>query len=219
MFKRLFGGAEPDRQGLEEVPVSSLSPNAKASPLRKSVMAERGEFTLNPEPVIKKEAEKRPLRTFRRLRDMLQQLPASMINRVREIDSILGSTCAETHRLLVVMLTELMSQNEDNAIFVPDSEEWDAWYRAVTTRCVDFRRGIKEKTLELIGRLDFPKRDAGRLNAIVEARPGELEALTGMDKLEDIKSNLFDVALLLGPQKEQSIIQSVLDEPIRVSSS
>lgn len=206
MFKRLFGGVEPEKILAAEI----------FTPVIPVKNGDKGELTLTTESVSRQDADRRPTRTFHRLRDMANQLPGGMLNRVREIAYTLAQTCAETHRLLVVILTEVLAQNENNKLFLDQSEDWEVWFRGFSSRATDYRKGTREKVLELVGRLEYDKKDAGRLNALVEAKPGEMEMFTGLTGMEDIKTILADIGVLLGRENETSLSKGVIDEPVRV---
>lgn len=155
---------------------------------------------------------------FRRLRDVYKNLPPHFSNRIKEIDFSLALTVVESHKMLVLILNELFNQNQDNKLFLEQSQEWETWYTKLERMGVEYRRNVKEMMRDLVGMLNYEGKDPARLNSLVEAKPGDIELLTGLDKIEDIKSNLIDVAVLLGRDSESRIVQNILDEPVRVNS-
>ena len=154
--------------------------------------------------------------SFRRLRDVYGTLPEHFANRIKEIDHCLGQTLAETHKTLVLIISELFRQNAENPLFIESSQEWQDWYERLERSNLEFRKNNKVMIHELLGQLKYKDKDVNRLNQIIEARPGEIEQLTGLDKIEDLKSNLIDIATILGKDSENKIVQNITDEPVRV---
>lgn len=157
------------------------------------------------------------IKTFRRLKDVYNQLPQHFMERIRLIDYCLGTTSTETHKLLTLIFYELYGQNEDHALFLESSPEWEEWYSGFDKLCTNFRRSVKEKIHQLVSGLNYEEKNVDRLNTIVESKPGTFEQLTGLDKIEDIKSNMIDIAVILGKESESKIVQNVVDEPVRVA--
>jgi hypothetical protein len=212
MFKKLFT-KEPSV-------VSSANPQAGANSSAGKVSMTDSEMMMeDPKKEFWKNLSKSKgvNKIFRRLRDVYKNLPLHFANRVKEIDFSLALTVVESHKTLVLILNELFNQNHDNKLFLEQSQEWEAWYTKMERLGVEYRKNVKEMVRELIGKLNYDGKDADRLNSIMEAKPGDIEQLTGLDKIEDIKSNLIDVAVLLGRDSESRIVQNILDEPVRVS--
>lgn len=160
-------------------------------------------------------SQKKAKSGFRRLRDIYNQLPVGMSNRVREIDYSVGQTLVETHKILVLILNEIGSVNADNPLFGHASDEWDEWYGRLERASIGYRKTVRDMLGELVGKLRYKAEDVERLNRLIAAKPNEVEALTGLDRIEDLKSNLIDVAVLLGRESESRIVQHVTDEPVR----
>lgn len=212
MFKKLFT-KEPSV-------VSSANPQGGANSSPSRPMTTEGEMMMEEDP--KRQFWKNLSTTkglnkmFRRLRDVYKNLPPHFSNRIKEIDFSLALTVVESHKMLVLILNELFNQNQDNKLFLEQSQDWETWYTKLERLGVEYRKNVKEMMRDLVGMLNYEGKDTGRLNALVEAKPGDIEQLTGLDKIEDIKSNLIDVAVLLGRESESRIVQNILDEPVRV---
>src|SRR3990167_10808324 len=77
---------------------------------------------------------------FRRLRDVYKNLPLHFANRIREIDFSLALTVVESHKTLVLILNELFNQNQDNKLFIEQSQEWEVWYTKLERLSVEYRK-------------------------------------------------------------------------------
>lgn len=217
MFKKLFTKESEKQQPQQDAP--------RAEPPRATTMIDEGGTVggavENPTaPVDMGRAFWRGLnmksQSFRRLRDIYSTLPEHFANRIREIDYTIGTALAETHKITILVLSEVFRQNLENAIMLQESNEWQTWYAKFERSCLEFRKNTKNMIHELLSQLNYKDKDVNRLNSIVDAKPGEIEQLTGLDKIEDLKSNLIDIAVLLGKESESKITQNITDEPVRV---
>jgi hypothetical protein len=152
---------------------------------------------------------------FRRLRDIYQQLPTHMSDKIKQIDYLLASNCAEQHKMLTLVLNEIFRQNTGNKLFLEDSLEFADWFAQLERACVDFRTKTRDLMHEFLQQLHFENKHVDRLNDILHNKATALEQLLGLDKIEDLKSNLIDIAVVLGRDSEQRLTQNVIDEPVR----
>jgi hypothetical protein len=158
-------------------------------------------------------------KTFRRLRDVYIQMPPAMANRVKEIDYVLSQTLVETHKNLVLILNQIQTGNEENRLFFEQSEDWDTWFDEFQKKTNEYRLGVKEAVQGLVEKFTFEDSEIKKIETILSGSPAEVEELTGIDKIEDLKSNLIDIGVLLGKESEFKIVQNIMDEPIRVGAS
>lgn len=154
---------------------------------------------------------------FRRLRDVYNQLPLHLANRIRQIDYVMGSVAAETHKMLTLIFNEVYRQNKENPYYLDESIEFEEWYERFEKMSMDFKKQAKKSVNEFLGKLSYTEKDVERLNDIVESKPSSLEQLLGLENIEDLKSNLIDVAVLMGKETEGRITQNIIDEPVRVT--
>lgn len=155
-------------------------------------------------------------KVYRRLKDIVNQMPEQVVNRIRQIDHQLAQVLTMSHKLIVLVINEVISQNKDNPLMLDGSQEWDDWFEPFERRCMAFRKVTNQDLKELLSKLRYKQKDVDRLNTLIDAsKPGELEQLTGLDKIEDLKSNLVDIALLLGRDSESRLIHTITEEPVR----
>ena len=109
----------------------------------------------------------------------------------------------------------LPEKNKTNPLLFEGSRDWDIWYESLEKKCFAFRRDMAEELSNFLSKLKYKEKDVERLNNILTANPVELEQLTGLDKIDDLKSNLIDVATLLGRDSESRLINSINEEPVR----
>jgi hypothetical protein len=154
-------------------------------------------------------------KVYRRLKDIVGQMPEHIVNRIRLIDDQLARVLTSSHKIVSLVIHEVMIQNESNPLMLEGSREWDAWYEGFEKKCFAFRRDIAEDLKQFLLKLQYREKDIDRLNSLVTAKPGELEQLTGLDKIDDVKSNLIDIAVLLGRDSESQLVNSMTEEPVR----
>lgn len=155
-------------------------------------------------------------KVYRRLKDIVNQMPEHIVNRIRQIDLHLAEVLTTSHKLFVLVLNEVISQNQDNPLMFDGSAEWDEWFEPFERRCMAFRKVTNQDLKEFLSKIKYKEKNVDRLNSLIDStKPGELEQLTGLDKIEDIKSNLIDVAVLLGRDSESRLINTITEEPVR----
>lgn len=152
---------------------------------------------------------------YRRLKDMVNQMPEHVVNRIRQIDHQLAMVLTTSHKLVSLLIHEVLNQNTDNPLMFEGSREWDDWFEPFERRCMAFRKVTVEDLKELLSKLKYKEKDVSRLNSLIKAKPGELEQLTGLDRIEDLKSNLIDIAVLLGKDSESKLTNTITEEPVR----
>jgi hypothetical protein len=154
-------------------------------------------------------------KVYRRLKDIVGQMPEHIVNRIRLIDQQLAGVLASTHKIVSLVVHEVLIQNEANPLMLEGSRDWDTWYEAFEKRCFGFRRDVAGDIQQFLSKLHYKTKDVDKLNSLVSAKPGELEQLTGLDKIDDLKSNLIDIAVLLGRDSESRLVNSMTEEPVR----
>lgn len=154
-------------------------------------------------------------KVYRRLKDIVNQLPEHVVNRLRQIDQQLAHVLTHSHKIVALVIHEVLGQNMANPLMLEGSREWDIWFETFEKKCFAFRRDVADDLGKFLSKLHYKEKDVDRLNSLVSAKPGELEQLTGLDKIEDLKSNLIDVAILLGKDSESRLINSMSEEPVR----
>lgn len=154
-------------------------------------------------------------KVYRRLKDILNQLPEHVVNRIRLIDHQLAGVLTYSHKIVTLIINEVVSQNVENPLFLEASREWDFWYENFEKKCFGFRRDVADDLTQFLSKLHYKEKDVERLNRLITAKQGELEQLTGLDKIDDLKSNLIDVAVLVGKDSESRITNSISEEPVR----
>lgn len=154
-------------------------------------------------------------KTYRRLKDIVNQMPENIINRIRQIDQELAGVLTNTHKVVSLVIHEVLNQNSNNPLMFDGSREWDGWFEGFEKRCFSFRRELVDDLQKMLSKLQYREKDVDRLNSLISAKPGELENLTGLDKIDDLKSNLIDIAVLLGRDSESRLINTISEEPVR----
>lgn len=129
----------------------------------------------------------------------------------------MAKTLTDTHKLLTLILSEIGNINHEHLLFLENSQDWEGWYSGLERKATEFRIATREMVHNLLGKLQYKEDQVERLNNLVEAKPGFLDQLTGLDKIEDIKSNLIDISLICGKDSETRIAQNIIDEPVRVN--
>lgn len=190
-----------------------------SKPIEKEQIEEKGGDTDSASQLWKGLKKKDKGKTFRRLRDVFIRLPPALSNRVKEIDYMLSQTLVETHKNLLLILNEVQAGNEGNRLFLEQSEEWEEWFNEFQKKTTQYRLGVKEAVQGLVERLSFEDSEIKKIETILSGSPTEVEELTGIDKIEDLKSNLIDIGVILGKESEFKIVQNIMDEPIRVTTT
>ena len=155
-------------------------------------------------------------KVYRRLKDIVNEMPEHIVNRLKQIDHQLAEVLTTSHKMFVLLINEVLSQNKNNRLLFDGSQEWDEWFEPFERRCMAFRKVTSQDLKEFLSKLNYKEKDVEKLNNMVDAtKPGQLEELTGLDKIEDLKSNLIDIAVLIGRDSESRLIQTITEEPVR----